>query len=200
MPGDCEYRSVKQAGAGQLGGKAGDAEASVHQHLRRGPADQPSVGPDVGVDVRFGDAEDPVADFSDVEPARRHWQPSCRTVGVHRVHAGRSAGRPLRRQPVPPNAVSTRIAQRQSLLVAMRAPSASAANLAQPTFGSISRLPACEANPQSLPIMTFSRPTSSAYRTVISAMSSGCSTQFAPLLSMPGMMILPSGSFTSSKA
>ena len=82
----------------------------------------------------------------------------------------------------------------------MRAPSASAANLAQPTFGSISLVAAWEAKPQSLPIITFSRPTSSAYRTVSSAMSSGCSTQLAPLLSMPGMITLPSGSFTSSKA
>ena len=48
----------------------------------------------------------------------------------------------------------------QSCALASRAPSASAANFAHPTLGSISRVPACEAKPQSLPIITFSRPTS----------------------------------------
>src|SRR5262249_53036728 len=45
--------------------------------------------------------------------------------------------------------------------------------------------------------MTFSAPTTRAYCTMRSATSSGCSTKFEVESITPGMMILPSGSFTS---
>ena len=61
--------------------------------------------------------------------------------------------------------------------MAIAAPSASAANLAQTTVGCTSGAnEAREENPQSALAITFSRPTSLAYWQMPSAMSSGCST------------------------
>src|SRR5262249_11466266 len=49
------------------------------------------------------------------------------------------------------------------------------------------------ANPQSLPAMTFSRPTSLAYCTMRCATSSGGSTRLVVWATTPGMSILPQG-------
>ena len=49
--------------------------------------------------------------------------------------------------------------------------------------------------PQSVPAMTFSRPTSRAKRTMRSATRCGCSTTLVAWLTTPGMSSLPSGSF-----
>ena len=80
----------------------------------------------------------------------------------------------------------------KAVLLASAAPWASASSLAQAICGWM-RPP----RPQSVPAMTFSRPTSLAKRTMRSATSSGCSTTLVAWLTTPGMMILPSGSFTS---
>ena len=47
--------------------------------------------------------------------------------------------------------------------------------------------------PQSVPAMTFSRPTISANLMIRSATSSGCSTKFVVVSKMPGMRTFPSG-------
>src|SRR3974377_794932 len=54
------------------------------------------------------------------------------------------------------------------------------------------------AKPQSVPPMTFSRPTIFASRTMRSATSSGCSTMLVAWLITPGIKILPGLSFTLS--
>ena len=71
---------------------------------------------------------------------------------------------------------------------------AKAANLSQATLGwrSLNRT-AEAANPQSAPAITFSRPTSSANRTMRSAMSPGCSTRFCGVTDDPGDEHLPLG-------
>ena len=53
-----------------------------------------------------------------------------------------------------------------NFLLAISAPSTSAASLAQAMAGSISSAPAKVANPQSEPAITFSRPTALAYLTM----------------------------------
>ena len=60
------------------------------------------------------------------------------------------------------------------------------------------RRPADVAKPQSVPAITFSRPTSRAYCSIRCATSSGCSTKFVAESMTPGISTLPSGSFTSS--
>src|SRR5262249_28758784 len=77
------------------------------------------------------------------------------------------------------------------------APSASEASFIHTILESTCRRPAKVPKPQSTPAMTFSRPTTPAYCTMRSATSSGCSTKFEVESITPGMMILPSGSFTS---
>ena len=52
---------------------------------------------------------------------------------------------------------------------------------------------AWDEKPQSAPAMTFSRPTSSAKRTIRSAISSGCSTMLLECVITPGMSTLPVG-------
>ena len=78
---------------------------------------------------------------------------------------------------VVPISVPILTAPSQRRLVAIAAPSASAANLAHTTVGCTSgENVAREENPQSALAMTFSRPTSPAYGQMPSAISSGCST------------------------
>src|SRR5262249_10692016 len=93
-----------------------------------------------------------------------------------------------------------RVAHRllQSWAEASRAPSVSAASLAQTISGSTwgferAKVP----KPQSDPAMTRSRPTTSAYRTIRCATSSGCSMKFVVESRTPGIKILSSGSFIS---
>ena len=64
-------------------------------------------------------------------------------------------------------------------------------------LGWISSAPAKVAKPQSVPAMTFSRPTISAYLTMRCATSSGCSTSTVECEITPGIRIVPSGSFAS---
>src|SRR5262249_35850882 len=80
---------------------------------------------------------------------------------------------------------------------ASRAPSASEASFIHTILESTCTRPAKVPKPQSTPAMTFSAPTTRAYCTMRSATSSGCSTKFEVESITPGMMILPSGSFTS---
>src|SRR5262249_13804369 len=80
---------------------------------------------------------------------------------------------------------------------ASRAPSASEASFIHTILESTCSRPAKVPKPQSTPAMTFSAPTTRAYCTMRSATSSGCSTKFEVESITPGMMILPSGSFTS---
>ena len=80
-----------------------------------------------------------------------------------------------------------------SLSVASRAPSASASSFAHWIVGWTRRTKAPCANPQSVPPITFSRPTSFASRTSRSATSSGCSTTFVWWVTTPGTRTFPSG-------
>src|SRR3984957_13596392 len=80
----------------------------------------------------------------------------------------------------------------QSSLVASLAPSASTCNLAQAICGWM-RPP----RPQSVPAITFSRPTTLAYRTMRSATTCGCSTILVAWLTTPGISSLPSGSLAA---
>src|SRR5205085_11314165 len=85
-----------------------------------------------------------------------------------------------------------------SARLAIRAPSANAANLTQTTLGWTSQVAAKLAKPQSAPAMTFSRPTAPAKRPMRSAISSGCSTMFEEWVMTPGMTDLPSGNLASA--
>ena len=83
---------------------------------------------------------------------------------------------------------------------AMRAPSAIAAIFAHTTSGSTAACPTHVPKPQSLPAITFSLPTSFAYRPMRCAMSSGCSMKFDFDSITPGMSSLPSGSLSVSNS
>jgi hypothetical protein len=81
--------------------------------------------------------------------------------------------------------------------VAILAPSAIASSFAHMIVGCTRRFSSSCANPQSVPAITFSRPTAPANRISRSATSSGCSTTFVLWLTTPGTRILPGGSATS---
>ena len=80
---------------------------------------------------------------------------------------------------------------------ARRAPSTSAASLAQATCGRISFEPAKVAKPQSAPAITRSRPTTDAKRSIRWATRSGCSTSTVDWVITPGISTASSGSVTS---
>ena len=87
-----------------------------------------------------------------------------------------------------------------SLPDASRAPSAIDRSLCQTIDGSTTGFSvAAVPNPQSLPAMTFSRPTSPAYRPIRWATSSGCSMKLVVESITPGMIALSYGNLTSSK-
>lgn len=71
---------------GQFIRQPADAKASVDEEVRGAAADQPCVGPHVGVHVRLGDPKDAIACLADVEPSRRHGKFSPRAGLV--MHAG----------------------------------------------------------------------------------------------------------------
>ena len=75
---------------------------------------------------------------------------------VHSTQSHRQSGRAHKHVPKNPKYAP----QLQKRLLAMRAPSAIAANFAHTTSGSTAAWPTQVPNPQSLPAITFSRPTS----------------------------------------
>ena len=85
-----------------------------------------------------------------------------------------------------------------SLRVASRAPSTSAPSLAHWIDGCTRLVNGPWAKPQSVPAMTWSRPTRLASRTMRWATSSGCSTMLVAWLITPGTRMRPSGSLTLS--
>ena len=87
----------------------------------------------------------------------------------------------------------------QSPVLASRAPSTSAPNLAHMISGWTRVRPADVPKPQSVPAMTFSRPTSRAYCSIRWATSSGCSTKLVAESITPGIRTLPGGRVTSSQ-
>lgn len=82
---------------------------------------------------------------------------------------------------------------------ARRAPSLSAASFAQAMSGSTTVMSAAVANPQSVLASTRSRPTTSAYRPMRWAMSSGCSMKLVVESTTPGISTVPSGRSRSAK-
>src|SRR5262245_40829361 len=84
-------------------------------------------------------------------------------------------------------------------LLAIAAPSLSALNFAHTIDGWISFEPANVAKPQSEPAITFSRPTTFAYRPIRSATSSGCSTRMVECEITPGIRTASFGNFAPSQ-
>src|SRR5215469_1334785 len=80
--------------------------------------------------------------------------------------------------------------------VAIRAPSTKDFSFAHMIVGWTRRANGLCAKPQSVPPITFSRPTIFASRTMRSATSSGCSTMLVAWLITPGIKTLPGFSFT----
>ena len=66
--------------------------------------------------------------------------------------------------------------------------------MAQATDGAVARIPTSVPKPQSVPAITFSRPTILASRTMRSATSSGCSTKLVVVSISPGMRSIDVGS------
>src|SRR5262245_60853468 len=83
-----------------------------------------------------------------------------------------------------------------SSCVAILAPSASDLSFAHMMVGWTRCANGLCAKPQSVPAMTFSRPTMLASRTIRCATSSGCSTMLVAWLMTPGISTLPAGSLT----
>src|SRR5262249_79767 len=95
-----------------------------------------------------------------------------------------------------PGALHAAVRRPHSSRVAIFAPSTSEASFAHMMVGWTRCANGLWAKPQSVPPMTFSRPTISARRTMRCATSSGCSTILVAWLMTPGISTLPGGSFT----
>ena len=84
----------------------------------------------------------------------------------------------------------------QSSSETRRAPCTSDWSVAHAIMASTFLLQADIPKPQLTPAMTFSRPTSLAYRTIRSATSSGCSMKLVVVSNTPGISTFPYGSLT----